>query len=933
MSVTTATNTYDKTGSLLTKTDALGNTTSYAYDPRGNATQVTDAASKATSFAYDALGRLTSGVNARSVATTYVYDGAGNLTETYTAYVRQTQATYDLAGNRTSIKDANNNVTTFTDTLTGRLRESTLPGGYSTRVWYDASGRMVRATDSDGVVESTTYDAWGRTFSVTREGNAGALSVSISYAYDLLGRKVSETDPRGNTNTYTYDALGQALSAKNPLDQTTTYAYNKDGNVLSETNWLGNTVTYTYDALGRLLTTTDAEGHLIESIAYNDAGLKISSTDAPGNVTLYAYDACLRPISTTDAENYTVCQSYDNVGNIATRTDGRGKVTGYTYDSWNRLILVTNPDNSTVSYTYDAAGNMLTQIDGRGNTTTYAYNTQTLLIQTVDPDGFDQSNQVIPGYAETYTYSPARRLLTSTDKNGVTTTYTYDALGRLLSESTPGGTISYTYDASGNLLTESDGTRTTTRVYDALNRVTSKTVTGFAATIFTYDITASLSAGYVAESSAYGSVTVTKTYDRAGRLVSVKEGADTTSYTYLDNGRLESETLPNGYTSAYTYFDNGKLKTLTQRAPGGALFDTYQYAYDAAGNMTAKQDVKGTTTYTYTDLSQPLTVTEPSGKVTTYAYDASGNRTSETIVEGNMTAVSTYTVDARNRLTEVVEVKDGEETIHTYAYDNARNLISDMPEILQSLGQSPPSPTLSLDDDLSAAIYEYNDRNQLICADTDGVTVENTFGPEGYRATKTEDGVTTTFLYEYDKIVLEQTGNDTTVNVWGLRLISRTESGTKAYYLYNGHGDVTALLASNGSVLASYYYDAFGVILEETGGSLNPFRYCGYYYDEALGIYDLKARFYKAEIARFLHEDLFTGFQDMTLTLNRYVYYLTKVDSEVQKAANLIKQDFTASRPNEKWLTDITEIPCADGKLYLAPVFDCFDGSIRAYST
>lgn len=58
---------------------------------------------------------------------------------------------------------------------------------------------------------------------------------------------------------------------------------------------------------------------------------------------------------------------------------------------------------------------------------------------------------------------------------------------------------------------------------------------------------------------------------------------------------------------------------------------------------------------------------------------------------------------------------------------------------------------------------------------------------------------------------------------------------------------------------------------------------------------------------------------------------LTKADSEAQKAENLIKQDFTASRPNEKWLTDITEIPCADGKLYLAPVFDCFDGSIRAY--
>ena len=58
---------------------------------------------------------------------------------------------------------------------------------------------------------------------------------------------------------------------------------------------------------------------------------------------------------------------------------------------------------------------------------------------------------------------------------------------------------------------------------------------------------------------------------------------------------------------------------------------------------------------------------------------------------------------------------------------------------------------------------------------------------------------------------------------------------------------------------------------------------------------------------------------------------LTKADSESQKAENLLQQDFTAEDPNKKWLTDITEIPCIDGKLYLAPVLDCFDGSIRGF--
>lgn len=45
----------------------------------------------------------------------------------------------------------------------------------------------------------------------------------------------------------------------------------------------------------------------------------------------------------------------------------------------------------------------------------------------------------------------------------------------------------------------------------------------------------------------------------------------------------------------------------------------------------------------------------------------------------------------------------------------------------------------------------------------------------------------------------------------------------------------------------------------------------------------------------------------------------------------MIQRDLTATKLNEKFLTDITEIPCSDGKLYLAAVLDCFDGSIQGF--
>jgi transposase InsO family protein len=66
----------------------------------------------------------------------------------------------------------------------------------------------------------------------------------------------------------------------------------------------------------------------------------------------------------------------------------------------------------------------------------------------------------------------------------------------------------------------------------------------------------------------------------------------------------------------------------------------------------------------------------------------------------------------------------------------------------------------------------------------------------------------------------------------------------------------------------------------------------------------------------------------LTLPKKKRPNSLTEADKEAQKSENLIKQDFTATRPNEKWLTDITEVNCSDGKLYVAPIFDCFDGAI-----
>ena len=48
--------------------------------------------------------------------------------------------------------------------------------------------------------------------------------------------------------------------------------------------------------------------------------------------------------------------------------------------------------------------------------------------------------------------------------------------------------------------------------------------------------------------------------------------------------------------------------------------------------------------------------------------------------------------------------------------------------------------------------------------------------------------------------------------------------------------------------------------------------------------------------------------------------------------SNILKCDFTASKPNIKWVTDLTEFRLSAGKVYLSPMIDCFDRAIVSWA-
>ena len=84
--------------------------------------------------------------------------------------------------------------------------------------------------------------------------------------------------------------------------------------------------------------------------------------------------------------------------------------------------------------------------------------------------------------------------------------------------------------------------------------------------------------------------------------------------------------------------------------------------------------------------------------------------------------------------------------------------------------------------------------------------------------------------------------------------------GTKYYFRKNIFGDVVEIYNESGAKCAEYTYDAWGtcyLMLDTEGvGSLNPFRYRGYYFVSRIGLYYLTTRFYDYTTGRFLNADV-----------------------------------------------------------------------------
>ncbi|TYQ15992.1 UNVERIFIED_CONTAM: RHS repeat-associated protein [Acetivibrio alkalicellulosi] len=905
--------------------------TEYTYTLNNLVETVLDPESKlkgleySVKYKYDSLGRKTHNINVKGsdlgnkfeTITTYKYNDLGNIEFVLVDNDIIQRNSYDFLGNIMSQTDANNNITTYSynalnqNTQVVYSDDESIDSNTDT-YWYDVVGNLVKQKNSLNNVRLNTYDNQGRLLTHTSQKGEGVNANEIitkSVKYDLNGNKRFEVDGNGYKKEYIYDELNRLSQIRSEnitteegrlVNHITAYKYDLNGNVEltietveNGTNSISKTYKNLYDPLNRLIEKRNPDDVAFEKLEYNISNAQVRSYDALNNMTSYNYDRNSRLIETIDAEDKLTTQGYDLAGNIGYKEDGRNNKTIYTYDKFDRLEKVEGLEAGKTarkllsSYTYDLNGNMETQTDGKGNTITYEYNSRNLLSKRIDPDGrigekgsYTYDNTKL----EWYKYYGDGSLKEKTDKKSIKTTYTYDIHGRLKSQNTNGAnkvSINYTYDNNGNSLTVSTGSEVISRTYDEINRAKTKTVTSVGQSKFEYDIIYDTANGFIGERSIdpKGNKT-TKVYDRVGRLKYVKNGDVNstvyTTYNYNANGSRESVTYPNGSKSVYTYYDNNLLWTLTNKRSNGSNMDVYTYTYDKANNQNSKHEIingvnKGTTNYTYDYLNRLESVSESNGRKTVYEYDGAGNRETESITHGSTQTVKTYVYNKQNWLQSITTSVGGNTVLtdsFTYTYDNNGN----QTHVRRASNNSVVSQNT------------YNDLNQLIRSNANGKIVENTYNGEGLRVTKSANDSLTRYLYEYDKVVLEvnSSGQQIARNIYGTNLLMRQADGMTLYYMYNGHADVTALIDTNGVIRATYYYDAFGNVMEEqyftASGTPtltpinNSIMYAGYQYDRETELYYLNARMYDPKIARFLQEDTYRGSIHDPLSLNLYSY-------------------------------------------------------------
>ncbi len=648
----------------------------------------------------------------------------------------------------------------------------------------------------------------------------------LTIRYNGFGRIREIETSEGILTTYSYDASGEHLESVDGPNGTEQYTYITDSTAVREhalasvTDIDGIQTVYEYDAQGRLLSER-INGLQYASYSYpSPASIEIAS---PSGATTFVF--------------------FDATGNIAQVDAAQDGITQFRYDSAQNVTSVVGPDGSTTTFAYDGRGNLGSWVDQLGRQVHATYDTAFgRLLNLRDANGNatyhhydDSANLDVISYAGgsdlRYEYDDLGNLITSTNGRGQQIDYTYDDRGQLLAKRFPDGTsASYTYDANGNLLTATGPSGTTTFTYDTDNLLTRMVEPSGRFLDYTYN-----SDGVRTRIESQDGYAVNYEYDDVGRLLSLRDGSDEllVAYSYGENGLLARAEMGNGTVTTYEYDSADRLEQLVNENNGGGVLSRFDYTYDSVGRIASVGTLDGTSTYSYDPAGQLTEAVLPDGRVIEYRYDAAGNRISVT----DSGATTTYFANTLNQYVTAGTT--------SYVYDDDGNLVSKT-------------------DGGQTWTYSYDFENRLSTVTApNGETTFYRYDALGTLLSRSVNGQESHFVtdpFGLGDIVAEYADDGSLIARYnhGLGLVNRINAANSAaYYAFDARGNTSHLTAPDGSELNRYAYLPFGKSVTATESVPNPFQFAGQdgVMTEASGLHYMRARFYDANMGRFISRD------------------------------------------------------------------------------
>lgn len=548
--------------------------------------------------------------------------------------------------------------------------------------------------DGDDTYEETEYVRDPSTGLVLKEtkkrkkyGGNYCITSTDGYSYNEYGQVIRHwtvafnDEEVGDTlvTTYEYNAKGQLSKENTPLGQEKTYSYNAYTGMLAKVYGINSAGTaYTYDNMLReikrennlILTNTSwnyanygdatysikvAEVGKAPVTTYYDAwGRKVAESTQHAYITTYTDYKYLPngkvgfvsfPHKSNETDTLGTSYFYDYWARLERTEDSNGKVNTWEYTSYYDDSYETNIDG-VPSYIYYVSDDVLGTVISDNTYTDYFYNTEGNLykIKTY----FKDSNESKETFLEFDIYG---RLARSTDMNGVTKEYTYDANGYPKKITIGDSFVETNYDKYGRLLSKTwkeanEDPHTVTYTYNT-EKTKKHLVAQEQGDNYTYTYTYNQ---YGKLSAKHHSVTndANTEYANIDILFSAKYLRHISCIMGLNRNRSVTEAF--GYTYNELRVDSLNGSPIWRIA-----------SQDKWGNAVSTTGLRGTTNYVFDDYGHTLSMERktyfPINK--TYSYD---------LQTGNMVKKDSvlFTYDNVNRLTGWGD--------HEYSYDKRGNI-------------------------------------------------------------------------------------------------------------------------------------------------------------------------------------------------------------------------------------------------------------------